>query len=421
MPTSVPIVATMHAIQPTELRELVLPVLSCLPTAFFSPNPPPALLPLLSPILRQRVHLLANGGSSEPLSQGSWLKLLTWSSERAEKLTDIVSRLQLEPHPVSGELELFGDTTDPEAGKVWYRRLDEETVQARCDAKEYDLEFIFVWSSNDTGGVGFESSTNGTTQDAWKVAEVVPLDGDENLPVEGWQDDLAEAQRVGGRSSQGNANGESAAQANNNIPVSTSTDDADDDEDAYWAAYDRTPGKGTPAPTRSSNVFSNQGQSEQAYFERYGGVQPVMDAHDPDGDSHAAELGASGRQNTLSRVQSGQPHDRDAAAGDDVEVFRNLNNAIEQQAQNGEIAMPVGQRAPTTTQPRGAQDPPSPTVASLERSASEGSPAAETSIKHHISHEIKSLFRLAQGVGIDREEFNELVQRELDVLDRIEL
>ncbi len=42
-------------------------------------------------------------------------------------------------------------------------------------------------------------------------------------------------------------------------------------------------------------------------------------------------------------------------------------------------------------------------------------------MKQHISTEIKSLFRLAQGCGIEREEFSRVVRTELQVLGVLEL
>ena len=406
--------AVMHTIQHQELHELIIPVLACLPTAFFSPSPPPALLPLLSPILRQRVHLLSHN-ASEALSQGSWLKLLTWSSERAERLTDVVSRLQLEPHPVSGELELFGDINDPDAGKVWYRRLDEETVQARCDVKQYNLGFIFVWAVNDTGSVSLEHAANGSAQDAWKTAEVIPLEGDENLELEGWQDDLTKAEHNESRSMQAVANGRLAARWHGERLTPKPAITADDDDD-YWASYDRTPGKATPVQPRAPSLADIFGgvPSEQEYFARYSEVQPAMDPHDPDEDA------GTGEWDTVPGATPGQAHDRTAT---DFSTFMNLNDAIEK-SPTSDIAMPTGQRMPapeTSSLLNGRQSPPSPTVASLERSVSEASTAAETTVKHHISHELKSLFRLAQGVGMERDEFAELVQRELEVLGQIDL
>jgi hypothetical protein len=45
---------------------------------------------------------------------------------------------------------------------------------------------------------------------------------------------------------------------------------------------------------------------------------------------------------------------------------------------------------------------------------------AELAIKQHISTDIKSLFRMARASGIDREEFERIIQRELEVLPLLE-
>ena len=93
----------MHLPPPPDSRQLLPPLLACLPTAFVSPRPPPALLPLLSPLLRQRLNFLSSGSASRG---DGWLPLLSWDAERAAKLTPIVEHMELEPHPVSGEVEM---------------------------------------------------------------------------------------------------------------------------------------------------------------------------------------------------------------------------------------------------------------------------------------------------------------------------
>lgn len=42
--------------------------------------------------------------------------------------------------------------------------------------------------------------------------------------------------------------------------------------------------------------------------------------------------------------------------------------------------------------------------------------ASETAIKQHVSTSIKSLFRLCRNAGIERADFDELVQTELETL-----
>ena len=45
---------------------------------------------------------------------------------------------------------------------------------------------------------------------------------------------------------------------------------------------------------------------------------------------------------------------------------------------------------------------------------------AEMGIKQHIATDIKSLFRLARSVGMDRREFERIVRTELDLLALME-
>lgn len=164
--------STMHLPPTPEPRDLLPPLLACLPTTFVSPRPPPALLPLLAPVLRQRASYLAPGNASED----GWIRLLNWDPERAAKLRPVVDELELEPHPVSGEIEL----DDLEAIK--YRRLDEETLQSRLDAAQFNLAPIYVWC---------ESDEHGDTGPGWKLTELRALQDVEDGTT--WHNSVAEA------------------------------------------------------------------------------------------------------------------------------------------------------------------------------------------------------------------------------------
>ncbi len=56
-------------------------------------QPGPAVLPILSPILRQRVQLLSSG-SNDP-----WIRLLTYDISKVPRLIEIAQSGNLEPHP----------------------------------------------------------------------------------------------------------------------------------------------------------------------------------------------------------------------------------------------------------------------------------------------------------------------------------
>lgn len=397
---------------PPDPRDLLPPLLACLPTAFVSPRPPPALLPLLSPLLRQRATYLAADTTSQ--NEG-WLPLLSWDVGRAAKLPRVVEGMHLEPHPVSGEIEL--DDMRP----AKYRRLDEETLHARLEVEQFELLPIFVWC---------ESDEHGATGPGWKLAELRSIedldDGTE------WYDTIPEATEAASTQAipqirqNGAANGDSAHQP---------TQNEDEDDDDYWASYDRTPGrtpaqKNSPAPPAMSSASGptnrQRTQSELDYYARYGSeVQPAMDAHDPD-EAHP-ELGES-TVNGDSLVASRSP----PQPSSDGRTSR----------PNGTSLYPADTLSPLQTIPSdvSAPQPISPTsstgsnsVERLESKAAEmsealslgggmtrGSDRAQMAVKQHVSTDIKSLFRLARSSGMEREEFERIVRTELDCLGMME-
>ncbi|KAL1631401.1 hypothetical protein UCDDS831_g01517 [Diplodia seriata] len=386
-------------IPPPEPRTLLPPLLACLPTAFVSPHPPPALLPILSPILRQRVQLLsATNGPNE-----SWLPLLSWDKERASKLPKIVENLDIEPHPSSGEIE-FEDVKG-----VRYRRRDEETLEARLELEEFKLLPIYLWCMTDeaSGGPG------------WRLSELRALE-DMNDGTE-WFDSMDEANE-GSKVAyiQDALRQDTLSPHARSVPDQrqhSNQEEQDDDDDDYWNAYDRTPGR-TPARTpvkRSPAPGSNvqmPSASELEYFARYAmEVQPALDAHDPEEEvDDSIESTLNG--NTL--VTERQPQ---------VEPLESTNlgpggydSSLPPPQQNGQDA------SNEINQPR-PESPASSLSGSIERmeQAAEASSQAEVAIKQHISTDIKSLYRLARSAGIQREEFERVVKTELEMLSMMEL
>jgi len=145
---------TIEYVPPPDPQTLLPPLLACLPAGLVSTRPPPALLPLLSPILRQRVNIFtAPSPSSTP---ESWLRLLCWGAEKADGVLTLVEGITFELHPVSGEIELPDEIT------VAYKRVDEETLRAQIQLPEYGLNVLYEWCVNDPdGGTG------------WRVAELL--------------------------------------------------------------------------------------------------------------------------------------------------------------------------------------------------------------------------------------------------------
>jgi hypothetical protein len=365
----------MHLPPTPEPRDLLPPLLACLPTTFVSPRPPPALLP---------------------------------------------DELELEPHPVSGEIEL------DDLESIKYRRLDDETLQSRLDAAQFNLAPIYVWC---------ESDEHGGTGPGWKLTELRALeDVEDGTP---WFSSVTEANDA--------ANTHSIA-----VPDLTTTteptqqptrveEDDDSDDDGYWAAYDQTPGPSkqpSPKPPANANATApaedsttsarDRSRSELEYFARYGAeVQPALDAHDPDED-HPELTGQSTLNGTTQRATSTQqPQPSNPSTQEDTRP--SWEKALHPYARAHDSAFATSTDLPSThdldiTAPR----PISPTtshssVEHLESRAAEmsqqrSSSQAENAVRQHIATEVKSLWRLASGAGLDREEFERVIGLEVQCI-----
>lgn len=390
------------ALPAPDARALLPPLLACLPTAFVSNKAPPALLPLLSPILRQRVNLFSGNTSS---GNGGWLSLLSWDLNRASKLASKVESLHFEPHPVSGELEV------EEIETIAYRRLDQETFQSRLEVPEFDLLPVYLWCENDEAGGGT----------GWRLAELRSLEDREDGTE--WFESASEAESA---VSQTRAGLKSVPSQQQQQPADTSADDshndADDDDDDYWAAYDRTPGrtpartpvKRSPVPT-STSTFSGPSADELAYFARYASeVQPALDSHDPDeAMPSAGESTLTGEELTQATSSTSSKHHV---------TFESPKPGYNDQA-SPPAYTPAGLDASTTFSELSAPRPTSPSSqGSVERLEVEAADMtrAEVGVKQFVSTEIKSLFRLAKTVGIGRAEFERMVRTEIEVLGMLE-
>jgi hypothetical protein len=380
-------------ITPPEPRTLFPPLLACLPTAFMSPRPPPALLPLLSPILRQRVNLLAANASS---GQGGWLNLLSWSSSRSSKLGAKAENLQLEAHPVSGELEL------EDIDKIRYRRVDEETLQCCLQVEEFGLLPVYMWCENDAEG----GQLGGTT--GWRLAELRALE-DLSEDAAQWSSSIDAANDVFESKSHPNAPSTTIPQQ-----ATAEDDDDDDDDDDYWASYDRTPNNRTPARTPAKRASPAPGTSstsnlaptndELEYFARYAAeVQPALDDHDPD-EEHPETADSTLRGGEFSaKKAAGEPNTNPAPPMYAAEN-NEFNNTLRSQKQELEAPRPTSPGSSVDVLERGAED--------MTR--------AEIGVKQFISTEMKSMFRLARSVGMGREEFERIIKTEIDVLSMLE-
>jgi len=381
------------AIPQPDSRELLPPLLACLSTADTAKEAPPGLLPLLSPILRQRLQLLASG---------DWLSLLCWDREAGSRLPKVVEKIHVEPHPASGEIEV------EEPDRILYRRSDPETLHARLELGEFGLIPTYLWC---TGG------ENGSR---WLLAELRSMEDSEDGTE--WFSGMGEANEAGFRRKAVKSNGIATRPA---VLEPEPEQEQEDDDDSYWAAYDRTPGgqtpmqKHSPAPMASSRTQIGPTQSELEYFARYASeVQPALDAHDPDEENPVTgESTLNG--NTLNYTRQPQTEPLETWNLGPNGYDSSMPPAATNTNGNGHTEAIHQDDFSALNHPRASSSASENSVQRLERQA-ENYSQAEIAIKQHISTDIKSLFRLAKASGIDREEFERIIRRELDVLPLLE-
>ena len=378
-------------IPPPDPRELLPPLLASLPTAFVSARPPPALLPLLSPILRQRLQLLTPSNNSQ---SDSWLHLLCWDRQKAEELASIVEKSEWEPHPVSGQIEME-DVANPK-----YKRFDEETLRAVLPVAEFGLTVFYLWCTSEQEGNG------------WRVAEVTPYKKEHSEDAT-WTSSIFDAdtsspERIVSETIR-DAEDAEALGPNGNVQISAANEDAEDDDD-YWNQYDRTPGP-TPGPEKSPVPHSIPTQSratEDDYYSRYADVQPALDGEDPSEEKTVQDaIGGESTLNGNAFTHLLQRQTRDERAGD--------RPVFHEDEEDGIIIsqpQPQSSRSPSSS---GVSD----TVDRLEQTAAAQSDS-EVAVRQHVSTTMKSMYRLARCTGMDREEFVRICQRELEVLELLD-
>ncbi|QUC18363.1 uncharacterized protein UV8b_02604 [Ustilaginoidea virens] len=395
-------------IVPPDQAGLLGPILPALPAAAASTQPATQVLPLLSPILRQRVQILSSS-STEP-----WLRLLCYDASKSSQLADVARGPALEPHPVSGEVEVdWGYDAETR-----YRRLDKETLQALVALPHLGLAFRLVYCINDSdrGGDGDGDGDGGGG--GWRIGEVTVTDEPSPFSTFGGASTIAEAERQY-RHSQGSRD---ALPVNGGSAAKSVRQEEEDDND-YWARYDATPAR-TPAQSRSPaagtngntsatllqtlDSFKSTSADDDGYFAQYDNVQPAMDNHDPDEEAHAAPF-----MPPLGLCQNAASP-RATAAAAAAAVASATNHSL----QAGGIYPGMSNTDMALEHPRphsSASSSRSNTVARLEETAGKQE-QNEFGVKQHVSRSIRSLYMLSKASGIDRDEFERLVQTELQLL-----
>lgn len=405
-----------------DLRELLTPLLPCLPTAALSSHPAPGILRLLSPILRQRVQLFSSS-SNDP-----WLRLLTYEKGKETRLAEVARSDRLEPHPVSGEVEVDWDYDV----QTQYKRLDEETLQAMIVLEDFDLLFRLVYCVNDEAGGG----------DGWRVSEVTVPDKSSPFASFAGYSSIGEAEKAFAATS--STINVSTTRAPNTSASAASQreeeeegEEEDDDDDDYWARYDATPArtpqiKQSPAPPSSQQVGTSSthqsiSEADEAYYAQYDTVQPAMDNHDPD-EAHAAEQITGGSSTAAAAapplgLQYPASSVRTTAADERIsEEINETNGSWTLAPSPSARSQDDEERTAALAHPRPASSASSNgsnTVLKLEAQAGRQE-QSEFGVKQHVSRSIRSLFMLSRAAGIDREEFERMVKTELDVLAMVE-
>lgn len=382
---------------PPDTAQLLAPFLPALPAATISTQPAISILPLLSPILRQRVKILSSS-STEP-----WLRLLCYDTAKAPKLAEIAQSGSLEPHPVSGEVEVDWDYD----AEIRYRRVDKETLQALVALENLGLAFQLVYCVGDQEGGG----------DGWRVGEVTVADKPSPFSQFGGVSNIAEAERQFEETKAKKAAPQPKASQTLQVP-----DEDEDDDDDYWARYDATPArtpsiKRSPAPPSmpTSQVGDFRTSSaEDAYFAQYDSVQPAMDNHDPDEEEAVAQLEPP--------LGLGHVAKQDSADHSEVNETQGTWTMAELDKTESSSTRDDDERHANLIHPRPASSASSNgshTVAKLEATADRQG-QNEFGVKQHVSRSIRSLYLLARSSGIDREEFERMVHTELDILGMVE-
>ncbi|KAL7789439.1 hypothetical protein V8C37DRAFT_386515 [Trichoderma ceciliae] len=405
-----------RSIPPPDLAGLLAPILPALPTATVSTEPVVGILPLLSPILRQRAKLFS-AGSTEP-----WLRLLCYDTAKAAKLAELVQSGSLEPHPVSGEVEVDWGYD----AQTRYKRLDRETLQALTVLSDLGLAFQLIYCVNDAEGGG----------DGWRVGEVTVADKASPFSQFGNAATIAEAEA---KFQERKISKVTVTHTNGSATSGEDLMDDEDEDDGYWDRYDATPAR-TPANNRSPapraagaaaaagasadhasayNVSAAMDEDDADYYAQYDDVQPAMDNHDPDEEAllraHVQPpLGLGRSSNTL---DSFVVTDRNEASGSwTFAEADNKNGSLDQAdllPSAKELAL-LHPRPESSASSNGSN-----TVARLEASAGKQE-QNEFGVKQHVARSIRSLYLLARSSGIERDEFERLVKTEMDVLSMVE-
>lgn len=310
-------------------------------------------------------------------------------------------------------------------------------IKARVELLERGIEVVYVWVPVK------EDKEEG---EGWKIVDVKLVEshvGKDEVESEGeWYPSVAAAEEGFEREVQKKRDEAqrlpiketqlvTSPPANSHLSLQPTPAQDEDEDDSYWDMYDRSPAR-TPAVQHQTSV-----QTDDEYFARYNGVKPELDrgeTPEPEGGNYHTDpayprygLGSTQPQPTAPR-QTPPP-----LSSPSFSAFPAVPMPISPPTSSPSKPTSIASHTPplataTTTVEIKAPSPragspransPSASVSALEELAAVQN-QSETGVKQHISTSIKSLFRLARVVGMEREEFERVVKTELEILGMVE-
>lgn len=361
----------MDIISFPEPQRLVPPLLAALPAACASRRPSPAVLSIVAPILRHRlVHLTSTSISSSD----RWIDLLCWNRDKAERLRNIAENSNFEPHPCSGEVEVGN------VAFIDFKRFDPESLHTRIALPEWQLCAVYLWCSSDTHG------------NDWRLLELLPYEKG-SLGDQEWFSSIEKADQDALHDSCS----ASIKNGQNDRPQTPSTEAA---ENNYWEQYVQT--------ITSLKSLHNDGGLKEEYVKaadddqdaQYIYGQSALDRDTPTEDGVQIEHRAGHRQlPALSKWRQDTPISEDTQP---LPASRIRPTTL----------IPIAERWSWQSMEAGALEndenagPETPNFENYGESAQK--------VRLHLVDSFKSLFKLAQGHGISREELLELVRAQIE-------
>ncbi|KAI5808169.1 hypothetical protein DFH27DRAFT_298260 [Peziza echinospora] len=408
-------------------EHLLPPFLAHIPIAFSSSKAPPSLLPLLAPILRSRVRLLS-GGSEDTINspEDSWLSLLTWSSFNAQPLCESLAAQDFTPHP-SGEFEIG------EYAVRGVQRLDSETLKTCVELSDRGIDVSYLWvdeKEDPEEGSGWKIVEVNLSSQRKETGEWYPtvIAAEKAYPATVQKENVKPTPTATTVTTTASASSASSASLLSSKypylpPPSQAQPDMNEDDDDYWDMYDRS-----PARTPAVNHQGMKAPSEDEYFARYSTVSPALDRGDEAADSIPYPP-----PRPLQPQSQAQPQPLPQTLPTTTTPLSTLASFP---------SIPISPPTSTPSKPSSLtsntpprKEGPSSTSATVYSSPRPTSPQSviqkleekvnvqeqtETAVKQHISTTMKSLYRLAKMSGIDRDEFERIVETELAVIGVLE-